>query len=371
MRCGHCGQRLTAAMVAMGQCPHCGNILDATEDLSPMRMEIRVQGEPPYAQPAALPEPQSYQAAPTSIPAPPMMPQPDRGTPRSAVLLENQHTSPAHESPPLAQEPPQPLFNSTQAPSRPVVDAEPMALPPQYVRSRNPFLGIGLVLMALLALGSVLVIAGQNNIGPLTNFLHPGSAPSAMATTAPTQQPTSAPTATTVPPTATPLPPTATPLPTVPPPPTGYSTFMSTDGSFGFNYPSTWHSNPNPPANGVTIDTFSAPFATNEAVQVDESNTPIDPQNIETYLKNYSASSNGTNVTITAAASTYQIGTNSWMHAEASYLTSDGTHKVFGLAINNGTNGYLFFYDAPASSYQVGSGSAFDAMVKSFTFLKG
>ncbi len=393
MRCGNCGHKLTGAALALGYCPHCG--VELRKDMGAASPEALVQEE--YASPPdrvsaappmpALPPPADYAPPRTSVPHPSLMTFPPTPPPGSLPTTNGQ-TPPAANIPPAAPRPPlivssartsAPLPAPPPPPQAPlatpaVVNAAPpvMTSPPRKGTAAPAIIGTLFVLLALVLGG--LFVAGNNGQGPLAAFVRNGHTTAGVSGTSPTTVPTTAPvsttapTATAIPPTATPVPPTATPQPTVPPPPTGFFTFTSTDGVFGLNYATDWTTG-NTPQGSFTDFSFASPTTSFEKVDVDEFTSPIQTNAIVTSVRNYAASSNGTNVTVTQDATSQQIGTNTWMTAIATYSANDGEHKVIGLAINHGTTGVLFFYDAPIGSYHTDPGSIYDTMVKSFTFL--
>ncbi len=240
--------------------------------------------------------------------------------------------------------------------------------PPPNKRSSTPAI-IGTVLVLAAVIFGALFIAGNNGAGP---FAHGTSAPGVLGTS-PTAAVTA--TATSAPaPTNTPALPTATPTPAVPPPPAGFTTYTSSDGVFGLNYPSNWSQTTTVPTAGTSGFVFQSPLSSFESVRIFEVNVsstnPFSPQNIETYVRSEAAASNGTNVRITQSTATQTIGKNEWMTAKATYTANDGEHTLLGLALSaNSTTGILFFYDAPTSSFHTDPGSSYDVMVTSFTLL--
>jgi hypothetical protein len=400
MRCGHCGRKLTAAALALGYCPHCGSLL-RSDDEGPMRRmgvhEDRQDPALPAPSQAALPPPDAYaaQAMPpgrTSLPQhPSVMSFPDAmqspTTPPSSMNGRTSVPQPsAHPPPQYSQGYTSQGYTSTPgygassatpggpgAQPGPMVEAAPPPvmpppLPPQPNRRSSTPAIIGTVLVLVAVTFGALFIAGGNGVGPFAHAAHTATTTSAASTATPGITPvataTSAPVAT-----DTPVPPTATPLPAVPTAPAGFTTYNSTDGVFGLNYPTSWTTSTTPPNNGITGFNFVSPLSSSEAATVDESDTAIDPTNIAVYVRNFANSSNGTNVQITQAPATQTIGKNDWTVAQATYTANDGEHKVIGLAINDGTTGLIFFYDAPSSSFHTDSGSSYDVMVKSFTIL--
>jgi hypothetical protein len=340
MRCEHCGRKLTAAAIAMGFCPHCGTLLgDAAPPL------VTVQEVPGYAM--------TTQRERIGLPA------------GSEQVPSQQEAFLFPERGPNSGESPYTAQSATPLPPTHFVDAASPVSPSLSVTPhRNPLLGIVVTLLVVIIVGAgALFVVGQNGKGPFASVSRSTSGQSSAT-------PTVAPSATAVPATATPAPPTATPQPAVPTPLAGFSTFLSADGVFGLNYPSAWTSTPTSPANGETFFNFSADFARSEFVQVVESATPISVKTVgTTYLANYAASSNGTNFQLTQDATSQPIGSNTWMMAQGTYIGNDGQHKVIALAIDHGEQGFLVFYDAIAGQYQTGTGSSYDTMVKSFTFL--
>jgi hypothetical protein len=392
MRCGNCGHKLTAAALALGYCPHCGAELRKDAGAEAQHALVQEEHKAPadfFAAPPptpALPPPAvpDYTLSPrASAPHPSLMTFPP--PPPGEAPATNEHSPPA--GPPPAPRPPL-IVTSAQSPAPPppphapaaaspsVNTPPPPAAPPVIVvparkSSAAPAI-IGTLLVLLALVGGGLLVAGNNGQGPLAAFVHNTHTSTGVSGTSPTAVPvgtaTAAPTATAIPPTATPAPPTATPAPSVPAPPAGFKTFISTDGVFGLNYPTDWTTG-NTPLGGFTDFSFTSPTTSFEAVTVDEFSSTIQTSDIVTSVRNFAASSNGTNVTVVQGAKSQQIGTNTWMTAIATYDANDGEHKVIGLAINHGSSGVLFFYDAPIGSYHTDPGSNYDTMVKSFTFL--
>jgi hypothetical protein len=285
--------------------------------------------------------------------------------------------------------PPQPAPQSTGEPPHArtpkpahVVDANPTPkvvdaaapltmLPTAPRRSAWPAILGTLFILIAVALGG-LYIAGNRGIGPLAGGTHPGNTSGSTASLSAT--PTVQPTNTAAPaPTDTPVPPTATPQPTVPPAPSGYSTYTSGDGVFGLNYPTNWNApEANPPTQGAyTSYSFTSQTSSGEAVTIDRSNATITPADISTYLGNYAVSSGaGNTFVVTQNPTTQTQGSITWTVAAGTYTVNAEEHKVIGLATNDNSNGFLFFYDAPIGSFNAAPGSTYDTMVTSFTFLR-
>lgn len=301
----------------------------------------------------------------SDVPPPPPPPQALHAAPPAYVPPAQNGGEPPHARSPK----PARIVDANPTPN--VVDsAAPLTiLPPAQRRSPLPAI-LGTVFILIAVVLGALYIAGNRGIGPLAAGTHPGTSSTASQTASPTAPP--ADTATPVPPTDTPVPPTATPQPTVPPAQAGYTTYTSGDGVFGLNYPNDWNApDANPTAQGnITPYNFVSQTTTNEAVTIDRSSVTITPSNIQTYLENFVVNSNGSSFAVTQSPTSQKVGATTWMVAEGTYMTSGGEHKVIGLATNDGSNGFLFFYDAPISSFNAAPGSTYDTMVTSFTFLR-
>ena len=358
-QCGQCGFKLTDAAIKMGYCPNCGSLLRVEGQQAPMShvMEQRSfadanQGAAPFAQISPPTPVTTSQAQPLP---PPVLPIAPGGKPTASPYTPERLSQPINPPPP-------PAVNEPNIPPS-------AALPPAPVASRRGGPGAAIaitILIVLLAAGGALFVAGRNGSGPLAEVVKGSSTTTAAAPTIP---PTAIPTATLPAPTATAVPPTATPQPTVPSPPPNFTTFTSTDGTFGLNVPSDWAKTP-VTSGTLTGTNFKSPLSTYELVAVDEAPSgSLDPQKIVTYVQSFATNSGGSNIAITQDATTTVIGQNSWMSAEATYQAGDGQHHMRGLAIAHGQNVYLFFYDALASGFQTDPGTKYDTMVKSFTFL--
>jgi hypothetical protein len=312
----------------------------------------------------------------SDVPSPP--PPPPQALHHAPPMPQFQAAPPAYVPPPQRDGEP-PHARAPKAahivdanPSPLVVDAGvPLTILPNAQR-RSPLpaiLGTVFILIAV-ALGG-LFIAGNRGVGPLAAATHTTSTSSTVAQTA---SPTALPTETVTPaPTDTPVPPSPTPQPTVPPAPSGYTTYTSGDGVFGMNYPNDWTPpDANPTAQGAfTPYQFTSQTTSNENITIDRSNTTLTPSDIETYLGNYAVSSGaGSTFVITQHTATQTLGATTWMAAEGTYMSNGMEHKVIGLAANDGANGFLFFYDAPIGSFDAAPGSTYDTMVRSFTFLR-
>ncbi len=327
IRCATCGREVIHAAQELGYCPSCGTAVGAERaPASSAAIAPPIVDAPPFVPAVSRPiDPYAMPAALTSAP----FLTPDSG--------ESEHLAMA--SPPAELAPP----------SMPTLPGLP---PPR--RRGNAGLAVGIVLVLLaIASGGALYIANNRNLGPLSSI----TPPIAQATA------TSMPTAT-----ATPLPPTPTPAPTVPPAPTGFTTFTSGDGSYGMNVPTAWtHKNTN--GSDAVMDSFAS-TATNEYVLCTESATTITPDSIATYLQNFVTGYNGGGFHITKSASSVTIGPNTWETAQGSFQSGGQGQSVVGYAINQNGHGYILIYAAPVTSFNTGNGSDFNQIVTSFTFLQ-
>ncbi len=378
-QCHVCGRTLSESAIQLGECPSCGSPVTAapaaTETLTPTVKNTAPQtpavqtpaATPPAAnEPAAQKEesttsataassgvhtapqyPETQGSAPAYpggmvYPTVPQVPQTQPQTPTTAMPVAGE--TPASTQPAAAPQSYAPAPTQAQAPTS-------VAAAPQ---KSNSGLVIGLisaiVVIVLLVAGVGLFALGKNGQGPLASL-------------GPTATPTLTPT-----PTFTPTP-TATPVPTVPAPASGFATFTAADGSYGFNYPSTFLTSTQS-TNGVNVSL--ATDGTNIFGALNAGVT-LTPAELPTLASSFFSSFSKASVTVSPTTQTITTGTNSWTEDDATFTFQGKPYKgAFYLPISSASSSanVVVFAAAPAASYTSEYTSAFSISLASFTFLK-
>lgn len=158
---------------------------------------------------------------------------------------------------------------------------------------------------------------------------------------------------------------TRTPAPAVPSPATGFTTFTSSDGVYGLNYPSDWSTalvNKPPVVNG---EIFESPDSALLFMAL-PLNTSVASDQYGAFASSFAGGFGGTGTKISSSTTTTSFAGKTWTEVDGA-TTVKGTTcdlKIYGTAL--GSNTIFIVTVAPSAS----SSTAFQSMFSSFTFLK-
>lgn len=162
---------------------------------------------------------------------------------------------------------------------------------------------------------------------------------------------------------------TNTPAPAVPSPTTGFTTFTSTDGVYGLNYPSDWSKtavNTSPVVNG---EAFFSADATSYFLAL-PLNTSVPPNQYGDFATGLAGGFGGTGSHVSATTTTTSFAGKTWTEVDGT-TSVKGTAsdlKVYGTQL--GSNTIFIVTIAPSASASTVNGTDFQPMLSSFTFLK-
>lgn len=162
---------------------------------------------------------------------------------------------------------------------------------------------------------------------------------------------------------------TSTPRAAVPSPTSGFTTFTSSDGVYGLNYPSGWQTvgvNSSPVVNGEIF--FTTDATTYFMALPLNQNIPADQYG--TFATSFAGSFGGTGSQVSSSTTTSSFGGKTWTEVDGT-TTLKGTAselKVYGTAL--GSNTMFVITITPTASASTVSATDFQPMFSSFTILK-
>lgn len=162
---------------------------------------------------------------------------------------------------------------------------------------------------------------------------------------------------------------TNTPAPAVPSPASGFTTFTSTDGVYGLNYPSNWVQvgvSTSPIANGtVFVSAIDMSY-----FMVLPLNTSLPTDQYGTFASSFAGGFGGTGTHVSTTTTTTSFAGKTWTEVDGT-TTVKGTAseiKVYGTTL--GSNTLFIVTITPAASASTVTATDFQPMFNSFTILK-
>ncbi len=162
---------------------------------------------------------------------------------------------------------------------------------------------------------------------------------------------------------------TNTPLPSVPSPASGFSTFTSSDGVYGLNYPSDWQKvdlNTSPVVNGEIF----FPSDGSSYYMVLPLNQSISSDQYGAFASSFAGGFGGTGTKVSTTTTTTSFAGKSWTEVDGTTTVKGAPSdiKVYGTSL--GSNTLFIVTIAPSASASTVNTNDFQPMQSSFTLLK-
>lgn len=162
---------------------------------------------------------------------------------------------------------------------------------------------------------------------------------------------------------------TNTPAPAVPSPASGFTTFTSTDGVYGLNYPSNWQTvgvNTSPIVNG---EVFFSPDTASYFMAL-PLNSSLPPDQYGTFASSFAGGFGGTGTQVSTTTTTTSFAGKTWTEVDGTTTVKGVASeiKVYGTAL--GSNTLFIVTITPTASASTATATDFQPMFNSFTILK-
>lgn len=162
---------------------------------------------------------------------------------------------------------------------------------------------------------------------------------------------------------------TSTPAPAVPTPPSGFTTFTSSDGVYGLNYPSDWQKvdlSTSPVVNGVIFLSSD----TKSYFMVLPLNQSLSADQYGAFATSFAGGFGGTGTKVSATTTTTTFAGKTWTEVDgtSTVKSTPSDVKVYGAPL--GSNTIFIVTITPTAADSTVTSTDFQPMQSSLTFLK-